>query len=1030
MALQSLVLPIVSIFRSMGLNSARQALTAITKDFAGFSKQVGMAAGSFAAFSALTTARQFTVDAIDATQKFERNVLALKQVFEGAAPSLMAFTKEVENYGLSQAQASQASVFLGSVLKQYGFSTQEANASTQKLVVLAQDLATTFGYDVQEALLAITALFRGEYDPIEKFGVAMKQNEINAVRAARGLGDLTGAAEMQADAQIRLELLFERASDSMGAFERATDTLYGSQQRLNAELQNLMIAAGAPLQKPLAEINNLFADLLDQAGPQLVEIFDAMGGVIETVGPTLEKLGAAILNVLGFLEQLIGLIDLVLKPVLFGLNTALNMVNPALEFLASIADGVTAVFRNLGLQVGRLAENLKKLPIIGEIIEGFEWFVNNGNGIGAAFDFLTGEIEKQNLAIDAANGDFIEYESGARAAAAAARKAGIAARELNKELAKQEQRLKNAANASLEYLDYLESIGASVGRSDFYVPDKGDATDYIGDFFGSIRDAVAKEQARLKLDAMGASEGLIEAILGAQGWETVYKKIVRDGISGLEKLQSQFDKTAAGIDEITRSLEEAEKAQEAFRKEMLKSYEEKLDNLQEELKKQKDNLVQAQRAMEDFKRWTLDNMTDLQVLPDIEEQLGKFESAIVNTITSMQSQLQSTVRSGLITDADFNKLAAWVATESAALQEIARRRDALAERYALSESLIKEYQTALTASLRLTSLFNSLKNKTEQQTVTEVSKGVYKLKGSLREFNVEVTRSYQQTIENVQDKTAGLLTGFRNMAQRSRDFAENLRKLRDMGLDPMLFNQLVEAGVEASGETAQALVDGGQDSISEINNIFSEINALGAELGLDVGQTMYDAGQDMTFGLLNGIKSEQQQLYDQAKEMATKFSETFKQNLSVAVEVPVKTLEKTIETIEEDIAQVEEAIETIKEVNVDALLKTQGLILGGLKALSGQLSSTVRAGVIEKVAALGGLYKDIFAGNVTDISGISAGMSSADFRAAALATGGANVTQYYDITVAGGNRLQQQQTVEELRKFISQNGSLSSWIKV
>jgi hypothetical protein len=41
------------------------------------------------------------------------------------------------------------------------------------------DLAATYGYDVQEALLGMTALFRGEYDPIEKFGVAMKQNEIN-----------------------------------------------------------------------------------------------------------------------------------------------------------------------------------------------------------------------------------------------------------------------------------------------------------------------------------------------------------------------------------------------------------------------------------------------------------------------------------------------------------------------------------------------------------------------------------------------------------------------------------------------------------------------------------------------------------------------------------------------------------------------------------------------------------------------------------------------------------------------------------
>lgn len=86
MALQSLILPIVSIFRSMGLNSARNALTAITKDFKGFSKQVGMAAGSFAAFSALTTARQFTVEAVEATQRFERNVLALNQIFEEAAP--------------------------------------------------------------------------------------------------------------------------------------------------------------------------------------------------------------------------------------------------------------------------------------------------------------------------------------------------------------------------------------------------------------------------------------------------------------------------------------------------------------------------------------------------------------------------------------------------------------------------------------------------------------------------------------------------------------------------------------------------------------------------------------------------------------------------------------------------------------------------------------------------------------------------------------------------------------------------------
>jgi hypothetical protein len=188
MALQNILIPFVSIFRSAGLKQAQSALGGLNKQYDNLGKTIGAAVGAMAGFSALQSAQQFITQSVESTQRFERNLLALNQVFEDAAPSLVNFTKEVQNYGLSQSQAAQASVFLGSVLKQYGFNVNQANAQTQNLVVLAQDLATTFGYDVQEALLAITALFRGEYDPIEKFGVAMKQNEINAVRAARGLG--------------------------------------------------------------------------------------------------------------------------------------------------------------------------------------------------------------------------------------------------------------------------------------------------------------------------------------------------------------------------------------------------------------------------------------------------------------------------------------------------------------------------------------------------------------------------------------------------------------------------------------------------------------------------------------------------------------------------------------------------------------------------------------------------------------------------------------------------------------------------
>jgi hypothetical protein len=298
-----------------------------------------------------------------------------------------------------------------------------------------------------------------------------------------------------------------------------------------------------------------------------------------------------------------------------------------------------------------------------------------------------------------------------------------------------------------------------------------------------------------------------------------------------------------------------------------------------------------------------------------------------------------------------------------------------------------------------------------------------KLGASLREFEVTVAQSYKKTIEKVQDKTVGLLQGFRDMADKARGFAENLRKLRDMHLDPMLFNELVEAGVEAGGETAQALVDGGDETILEINSLFAEINRLGADLGMDVGQTMYEAGQDLTFGLLEGIQSEQEALYDEMVALAKGLSETFRNNLDIAVEVPVAAAQAALDTATE-------AVEQAKQVNVGALVQIENIIRAGLKALAGPLSAEFRQGITEKVAGLGALYRDVFSGAVTDIPGITGGMTSADLRAAAMATGGPNVTQYYNITVSGGNRLQQQQTVEEIRKFVDQNGNLSSWVSV
>jgi hypothetical protein len=174
----------------------------------GLSDTAVKAAAGFVAFKGGQLVANFARDAIEAGRDLQVNLNGLQSVFGESTGKMIDFSKGMSSMGLTMAEAAKASTFIGSVLKQSGFAMDEVTKQTQFLIKAAADLSLTFGYDVQEALLAITALFRGEYDPIEKFGVAMKQSEIEGVKLERELDKLTGSAERFADATIRLELFY------------------------------------------------------------------------------------------------------------------------------------------------------------------------------------------------------------------------------------------------------------------------------------------------------------------------------------------------------------------------------------------------------------------------------------------------------------------------------------------------------------------------------------------------------------------------------------------------------------------------------------------------------------------------------------------------------------------------------------------------------------------------------------------------------------------------------------------------------
>ena len=337
-------LNVVSTFKGDGLAAATRQLGAFGQASNGLGSTLGKVGAALASFGIAAKAVQFGKNSIESARDLERNLFSVGTIFDEFSPKIVQFTKDAAQLGLSQKDAAKASTFLGSVLKQSGFSMDFVTSETQKLVSLGVDLAATYGYDVQEALLGMTALFRGEYDPIEKFGVAMKQSEINAELVARKLDHLTGAERRNAEQTIRLELLYQRAADATGAFGAQSGNLYVEQKKLQAQFENIQAQLGTDLLPVFGQLVEALVPLVDDLTPRLAQavqdsipVLETMVGVLSdmsdettTTGQTFGVLSEALGTTFRIFAENIGLI-VQLAGVFLALRTAVALFAIALK---------------------------------------------------------------------------------------------------------------------------------------------------------------------------------------------------------------------------------------------------------------------------------------------------------------------------------------------------------------------------------------------------------------------------------------------------------------------------------------------------------------------------------------------------------------------------------------------------------------------------------------------------------------------------------------------------------------------------
>ena len=256
------------------ISDAKKAVAGFTQAAGGLDKLEGglkkaAGASTVAAGAVVAMGKQ----ALDAASALQQSTGAVESVFKAQAGAVKNLARDAaDSVGLSANQYQEFASVMGSQLKNLGTAQQDLVPTTDKLISMGADLASMYGGTTADAVEALSAVFRGETDPIEKYGISIKQSDVNARLAAKGLDGLEGEARRQAETQERLAMLTEQSADAQGNFARETDTAAGSAQIAAAHWENAKAALGEALLPVATQAAEAMAGLAQKLGehPQIV----------------------------------------------------------------------------------------------------------------------------------------------------------------------------------------------------------------------------------------------------------------------------------------------------------------------------------------------------------------------------------------------------------------------------------------------------------------------------------------------------------------------------------------------------------------------------------------------------------------------------------------------------------------------------------------------------------------------------------------------------------------------------------------
>lgn len=786
----------------------------------GFAKGAGLAVAGGMVVAGAAVAK-FGADSVKAASDSQQSLGATRTVFGKYADDVIARSKDsAKAIGVSANQYRELSNVVGASLSGAGVPMQKAADLTDKLNVRAADLAATFGGTTSDAVSAFSSLLRGEADPIERYGISVKQSDVNARLAAAGQDKLTGAALKQAEMQARLDLAFQQSSKSAGAFGRESDTLANRQQILGAMWEDLKAKAGSVLLPALTSlgtyaINTLMPaleatgkpimNLAGQAAGVLAPAMDTVRGVFAAVLPVATTLGGAWASVAGaLLGQLIpavvqvgGYLVSTFGPVLTSVGQLVT--GTLVPGFVAVAGFVTSQLLPIVVKLGTsVAGNLRPVldqvakTITGQVVPAIqkaagkfqEWWPTIQKIIVVAAKLVAGVVEVGTAIIGKVLPPVIKL-AGFLAGTLIGAVTGAIGVVIKIGGA--------VVDAGQKFVDGVQAVGKFATGVQSKV---GTAIGYVKDIPGKVKDAMS-----------GAKDWLVQA-----GKDVIYG--LGNGI-----YETARDWLAAKVNAVG-------------------------DWIPGWIKKRL-GIASPSKVMAELGVWTVKG---------IGVGLEQGAPGVIAVVQGLADKLE----------ASWKKLD----LKGKSGPRIAAAMKGIRDEVELVKGKAKEYQAAAEKLQKARDLASGV----AQSAQAFASVAGLGERTSTNEAGETITTG--PTAATIQEDLAAKL-------QALRDFTAKVDQLRQAGLNQTSIDQIISEGVEKGSLTASALVAGGPQAIAAVNGLQAQITSSAQQLGAVAAANMYGTGQQAAAGFIQGLEGDLAAIEKSANKLAKALVRAIRKELKI-----------------------------------------------------------------------------------------------------------------------------------------------------